>query len=921
MLYTNACSIMNKWAELKMEAHKFDCISITESWLKPDIAIKGYCPQGFTAYRSDRVDGRNGGGALLLIREHLAQTALDNLQLPNIQATGCVLIAPGRNVAIFSIYRSPLTNAEEDEQLLEYLSRAVTSAHKLLLTGDFNSPEIDWSNDHAPLESFGSSLLNFMHDKALVQHVKTPTRWRIDQTPNTLDLIVTKGANEIEQLVLNAPFGKSDHATISCSFRWLPRKPPPKMKRQYGKLDVMGLKEAASRILWPQEVSSVEADWLTIKDKLITLADTFAPLRNIRKTNRPLWWTRRVTKAQTRNRQAWKRYVDTQSHRHYLQYLRARSTFAKIQRECQRAFELRLAEKSKVCPKAYYGYVQSKTSTREAVGCIRLEGGGVAITGSEKAKALLEHFEKVHTPDAGTSCPPLGSSDILPMASISFSAAAVRLAIEHLNGNKSAGPDDIHPALLKPLGEQLAAPLAELFQLSLDTAVIPSDWQTAVVMPVFKGGVKEDANNYRPVSLLPVVLKLMEGLIRDRITEHLGNQRVLNQAQHGFRQRRSCLSNMLSYLERVTEQLDTGDEVDVCYLDFRKAFDSVNHRLLLLKLEGLGIDPKTLGWIGSYLRRRTFHVQVEGQNSSVAPIRSGVPQGSVLGPLLFLLYVNDLPGLLSCDTFMFADDIKIVGPLTGGVMQSNLDVIKNWADTWELPLNAGKCQRLVSEGAVVPCPLYLGNMQDGEVKQVNELKDLGITVNSSFTFSRQCAVAAQRANWALYQLRRSFASRDPEVLVPLYQMYVRPHLEYCVQAWSPVLVRDEGVIEKVQHRFTRLFPSLRNLEYDQRLQRLNLFSLVRRRKRGDLIEVFKSLKGLDNGTEHLFTRNENSSLRGHCLKLEKPRARTRLRASFFSHRVINPWNKLPNVVVESESLRFFKKNLDACWAETFPECS
>jgi hypothetical protein len=268
---------------------------------------------------------------------------------------------------------------------------------------------------------------------------------------------------------------------------------------------------------------------------------------------------------------------------------------------------------------------------------------------------------------------------------------------------------------------------------------------------------------------------------------------------------------------------------------------------------------------------------------------------------------------------MFADDVKVVGGVEGEAVQEDLDRIFQWSVDWELPLNVDKCMRVVTGDGEAP-PRWIGNAGNKrEIEKKTEVRDLGVQMGEGFDPRPQCTLAASKARSALHQLRRAIASRDPEVLLPLYKAYVRPHLEYAVQVWSPYLKREIKLLEKVQRQFTRLFPPLKELHYEERLKQLKLFSLERRRKRGDLIEVFRQLKGLSQieGTG-LFQRSNNSHLRGHSLKLEKPRARTRQRAQYFSHRVIEGWNKLPEAVVESTTVRDFKQKLDGVWERIFP---
>ena len=423
--------------------------------------------------------------------------------------------------------------------------------------------------------------------------------------------------------------------------------------------------------------------------------------------------------------------------------------------------------------------------------------------------------------------------------------------------------------------------------------------------------------NYRPVSLLSVILKVMENIIRDKIAGHVSTWGLLTERQHGFIPKRSCLTNLLAFMDEITSRLENGERVEVCYLDFHKAFDSVNHRLLVGKLRAFKISPRALLWIEEYLTDRTFLVKTEGASSKPGPVCSGVPQGSVLGPLLFVIYIDDLAQKLSNPSFFFADDVKIIGSNIHTDLQRDLDEVTKWSREWLLPLNTSKC-RLLTHANFPVAQRTVGNSQT-QLATTEEMRDLGVLMHNSFQPGKQCQLAAAKASKALFLIRRTVASRAPEVLLPLYKALVRPHLEYCIQAWAPVLVRDKKLLETVQRRFTRMFPNLRSLPYEQRLSALNLFSLTRRRLRGDLIETFKILKGFSQPGRRLFSPSINPNLRGHQYKLAKPRAQTKIRANYFSLRVVNAWNQLPQETVSAGSVAKFKERLDAVWSVVFPD--
>ena len=308
----------------------------------------------------------------------------------------------------------------------------------------------------------------------------------------------------------------------------------------------------------------------------------------------------------------------------------------------------------------------------------------------------------------------------------------------------------------------------------------------------------------------------------------------MNPAQHGFIKGKSCLSNLLRALDEITDALDRGKEVRIGYLDFQKAFDSVNHRLLEVKIPAFGISPNIRRWINDFLRGRSFQVKVQEHLSLPATPSSGVPQGTVLGPLLFILYTNDIPVGLNSTCLMFADDVKLVSTVPGSSqLQRDLDQLKTWSETWDLPLNIAKCGIL---STVNERPPSIGT---NELPEHTTVRDLGVIMDSSFTPARQCAEAANRARRALFVLKGAVSNRTPEVWIPLYCAYVRPHLEYCVQAWSPYLKKDMAVLEKVQRMATRWVTGLKGLTYAERLCKLGLFSLERRRLRVTLLKYIR----------------------------------------------------------------------------------
>nr|VZI25394.1 unnamed protein product [Spirometra erinaceieuropaei] len=313
--------------------------------------------------------------------------------------------------------------------------------------------------------------------------------------------------------------------------------------------------------------------------------------------------------------------------------------------------------------------------------------------------------------------------------SVSFDEATVRKELMTLNESKSPGPEDIPPKLLKELAAELAKPLSMLFQASFEAGGLPADWKSARITPLHKGGSKASANNYRPISLTSICCKLMEKIIKRELMRFLEQHNLLSDAQHGFRSGRSCVTNLLNCLERWTRSVDEGSALHVVYIDFKKVFDSVPHQRLLHKLSRTGVRGNLIKWIQSFLLDRCQTVHVGGQKSTEVAVESGVPQGSVLGPTLFIIYVNDCVSELDCGVAMFTDDIKLWRVIRTADdeehLQANLNRLQQWSKAWLLPFNEKKCNILRVGRA--RSPNHMACCLNGiPLQEVDSQKDLGI---------------------------------------------------------------------------------------------------------------------------------------------------------------------------------------------------
>ena len=498
---------------------------------------------------------------------------------------------------------------------------------------------------------------------------------------------------------------------------------------------------------------------------------------------------------------------------------------------------------------------------------------------------------------------------------------------------------------------------------SLTTGEVPTDWKKAQITAIFKKGDRKKAHNYRPVSLTSITCKVLESILRDQVMEHLTKNDLLSNQQFGFIKGRSAVLQLLKVLDEWSQTLDQGESIDCIYMDFQKAFDTVPHRRLITKLKGYNIHENTLNWIKNFLTDRKQQVKIGSATSEWSEVLSGIPQGSVIGPLLFIVYINDMPENIANPTFMFADDTKLYSKRTNAAkqtarlrqdklrayrcamktksigkhqeyrktrkiwkeavreakrqeltehneLQHDMNLLLQWSDNWLLKFNAEKC-KLLHVGKKEDSPY---SMDGTTLETVHEEKDVGVVMENDLSFKTHINTKINKANSVMGVIRRSFSHLDSSIFKMLFKALVRPHLEYAAPVWNPHLKFLSDQIESVQRRATKYIPGFKKKSYAERLTDLQLPCLAYRRLRGDLIEVYKITTEVYDckvsGGILKQCSKEDRRTRGHDKKLSICYSRLNIRRNFFSNRVAPLWNSLPQGVVDAPSLNSFKNRLD-----------
>ncbi|XP_063676111.1 uncharacterized protein LOC134812558 [Bolinopsis microptera] len=869
------------------------------------------------------------------------------------------------NTLFATVYRPPGADTSGWKNLLDRLQAKIdaisenTTVPDIYVVGDFNYPEIDWEHGGLRSEARCHDFIEFIDRNFLTQVVNQSTR-----EGSTLDLVLTNVPRYVAEVKVN-PTSLSDHSLveIQLGFNMTGRKKNETSKIDpnsfravdYHKADFVAISDCLQKVDWLKLWELCDEDLNAFLElfKLTVLQITleFSPKKESaaeitsrkRRGNKHVYVMKRRRRKMNARIRALQEMNPSSSlipklktEVSLLCYSIQEGTLEKLNKK-----ELRAVDAIKKNPKYFFSYAKRLQKTRSTIPVLRDETGALVDDPSIKSELLQKQYQKVFSNPMSADIDECMKSQGLPQGldsgfnELSFTRKDIIEALGELDPYSAAPDGEIPARILTACKEQLADPLTLLWQESFSSGYIPAELKTQYITPIYKKGDRTDPANYRPVSLTSHIIKTFERVIRKNLVRHLEENMMINTNQHGFRKKRSCMTQLLSHIEQIYKSLNNDEEVDVIYLDFAKAFDKVDHAVLLAKLGRYGIGGQVLRWIKEFLLNRKQTVVVEGRKSSFQPVASGVPQGTVLGPILFILYINDLLNSISYSNgFSFADDTKLIGAIRGmssvELLQDDLNIVIEWSrvNNMELheqkfevvnyPLNGSKALR---ELPFYPETVEYTTPKGHAISPQETVRDLGVYVSSSRSWGPHIEKTVQGARKMAAWTLSAFRDRSQVVMLTLYKSMVRSKLEYCCPVWNPTKVTEIQKLETVQRSFTRKISGCRDLQYWDRLKKLKLMSLQRRRERYSIIHVWKILnEHAPNDTGFEFKSHQRHGIKAEIPAMNKS-AQLSVRTDYdnsFRVRAAQLFNVLPSELRSITLLDSFKVGLGR-FMEQYPD--
>lgn len=784
----------------------------------------------------------------------------------------CLYIPSGSPISVYCNYLHAL------EKVIDFLD--VSIQDQLYILGDFNMSEVCWlpttddftispddlntsikeSNVLIPCNIDTSANADFLYYllSAGLNQVNGVSNFQ----GRVLDLVFCSNPSDVSVSKSDFPMVKIDsfHDPIEIEFTVetddVIEYNPIEHEFNFRKARYDELNTYLASINWEEEFST-HTDVDAIVDRfyeLLTIGfKQFVPIKKKVSSHHPPWYSKNLLNLKNRRNRAHKRYKDSNETSDYIKFCSLRNQFDSAQWRAYRAYleniELNLIND----PTKFWSYVNTMKRTVGYPSLMHRGRSNQTTTMQGKCDLFAEFFRSVYVTDVGPDVHSFGLRARVDIGSLFLNKDQVLKALNSVDTTKGDGPDNISPLLLKTCSDTLSTPLLYIFNLSLESN-FPSRWKESYIVPIFKTGSRSDVECYRGVAILPTFGKLFESVVCDILTEKFRD--IISIRQHGFMKGRSTATNLVDFVNETIRVIEKGNQVDTIYTDIRKAFDRILHRLLLGKLRELGVHSSLLQWIQSYLSGRTQYVKIMGWKSQHFDVSSGIPQGSHLGPLLFLIFFNDVTAVMkSSSCSLFADDLKMYKEVRTFKdcleLQRDLNALSIWCSTNSLELNIGKCVTLSFHRKINPVRFEY-EIDMVVLRRVTEMKDLGVIFTEDLCFNRHIDLIVAKAYSMLGFVKRVCRDfHNIDALKSVYYAHVRSHLEYASVVWSPYYQKHNDKIESIQKKFL-IYALRRTVQRDRnyrlppyvsRCESIGMEPLWRRRFNLSAMFVFDLLRG------------------------------------------------------------------------------
>ena len=818
---------------------------------------------------------------------------------------------------IGTFYRPP-SSTMAISSLLSLLSNFSSSIlSNLILVGDFNVNYVSSSSSPFFLE-----LKSFADSYSLSQVISDPTHFSHAGTPSIIDLAFIPSTFTSNYLIL-PPLSSSDHNAILLSvflpfsfFR--PYKPSRRRIWLYNKADINAINTFLSSIPWNSVLTSdLDSSWLTFKSLFLQVMKICIPSKLLPHSPLPPWINRSLLSKIRLRQRLFLKAKSSSSPTLIRSYRSLRNSISSTLKKSKASFFRSLSHSS---PSKFWSFVKSLRRSSSSIPPL-CSNGLCFQSDSHKANCLNSFFISCLNKSALPLNPIPPSTPSFPCPSSFLCSESVIISlISHLPSKTASGPDGISSWMLKSTSSSIASPLCHIFNLSISSGLVPLDWKSSFVVPIPKSApTSSSPSNYRPISLLSLVSKLLEKHIHTLLYDFCISNNLISPFQFGFLPYRSTISALLYSTHTIFSLLESYSSVCGAFLDLHKAFDSVPHQPLLDLLASSNLPLPLLNWLHSYLLNRTQCVVVNGSSSSSLLVSSGVPQGSILGPLLFLIYVNgltDLPFSPLTRLILYADDIFIFKPISSSVdmssFQSDLDSISSWLSSHFLQINSSKSKYIFFSHK--PFSYFDSfsklTISQSPIERVSSFRYLGIILSSSLSWSPHISFVLNKSRKILGLLFRHFSPHSsPSTLIRLYISLVRPILEYGSIIWDPSSPTLSHSLDSVQLFALKIASKFRSSLIPIILSEFNLPSLASRRQKAKLIFLFKLYHhfiyfpsqiiypSLPLSSYPLRSFNPNNFI---CSFIRK--------SSFYNSYLpstVRYWNSLPSPLKETNSLSLF----------------